>query len=264
MKNNSIFSDAWCNLVFDGRNKSYGAFRLRKESEKTTLSALIITVCFSVTCLSFPFFLSMFKTASGPMARLTDPTIFILRTLPVNPEVLVAPKPAAMKPKPQKNSFPVISSDKPEQPDEPEMNDLEEGITDMLIDTATGDVSLDQRGSLAAVLPVDTMIYSTLSVDVKPEFPGGENALIDFYRKNVKYPGSAIKKNKTGTVYISFIIDRNGAVTEIVVLRGVMGERSLEEEAVRVTGLLPQWTPGKQHGQAVQVMVTIPVNFQLR
>ena len=98
-------------------------------------------------------------------------------------------------------------------------------------------------------------------VENMPEFPGGDLGLMKFIQKNVRYPAIAKEYNITGKVYVSFIVDRQGNVTNVKIVRGV--DKNLDAEAVRVVSSLPKYKPGKQRGKAVRVMFTIPINFTL-
>jgi len=98
-------------------------------------------------------------------------------------------------------------------------------------------------------------------VENMPEFPGGDLGLMKYIQKNVKYPPIAKEYNITGKVYVSFIVDRSGSVTNVKIVRGV--DKNLDAEALRVVKSLPKYKPGKQRGKAVRVMFTIPINFTL-
>jgi len=98
-------------------------------------------------------------------------------------------------------------------------------------------------------------------VENMPEFPGGDLGLMKYIQKNVKYPAIAKEYNITGKVYISFIVDKKGSVTNVKIVRGV--DKNLDAEAMRVVKSLPKYKPGKQRGKSVRVMFTIPINFTL-
>ncbi len=98
-------------------------------------------------------------------------------------------------------------------------------------------------------------------VENMPEFPGGDLGLMKYIQKNVRYPAIAKEYNITGKVYVSFIVDKQGAVTNVKIVRGV--DKNLDAEAVRVVKSLPKYKPGKQRGKPVRVMFTIPINFTL-
>lgn len=97
--------------------------------------------------------------------------------------------------------------------------------------------------------------------DVMPEYPGGTNAMFDFIRKNVKYPESAKEKGIEGRVYVNFVIDKDGSISDIKVLRGLCKE--IDEEAVRVVKAMPKWNPGMQDGEPVRVQYTLPFYFKI-
>ena len=98
-------------------------------------------------------------------------------------------------------------------------------------------------------------------VENMPEFPGGDLGLMKYIQKNVKYPAIAKEYNITGKVYVSFIVDKTGNVTNVKIVRGV--DKNLDAEALRVVKSLPKYKPGKQRGKPVRVMFTIPINFTL-
>jgi len=99
-------------------------------------------------------------------------------------------------------------------------------------------------------------------VEVKPEFPGGQDSLDNFLRDNLKYPREAIEVGLEGTVFVRFVVEKDGSITNVEVRRSV--HRLLDEEAVRVTKLMPIWKPGTQIGKPVRVSFTLPINFQLK
>jgi protein TonB len=98
-------------------------------------------------------------------------------------------------------------------------------------------------------------------VENMPEFPGGDLGLMKYIQRNVKYPAIAKEYNITGKVYVSFIVDKKGFVTNVKIVRGV--DKNLDAEAMRVVKSLPKYKPGKQRGKSVRVMFTIPINFTL-
>jgi TonB family protein len=99
-------------------------------------------------------------------------------------------------------------------------------------------------------------------VEVMPEFPGGYTALQEYLVKNIQYPEDAKKAGISGKVYVQFVIDKSGKVTDPKVLKSA--NPLLDAEALRVVGLMPDWTPGKQKGKTVKVAYTIPIMFALK
>ena len=99
-------------------------------------------------------------------------------------------------------------------------------------------------------------------VEEMPVFPGGEQALMDYVSKNVVYPKEAQEKGISGRVFVGFIVEKDGSVSDVKVLRGIGG--GCDEEAVRVISGLPKWKPGKQEGKPVRVSYQMPINFKLQ
>ena len=100
-----------------------------------------------------------------------------------------------------------------------------------------------------------------MTVEEMPEFPGGDFGLMKYILKNINYPTIAKEYNITGKVYVSYIVDKTGTVTNVKVIRGV--DKNLDEEAVRLVKSLPNYKPGKNKGRPARVMFTIPINFTL-
>jgi protein TonB len=94
-----------------------------------------------------------------------------------------------------------------------------------------------------------------------PEFPGGMEALMQFMGQNMKYPKDAQKRKKQGRVLVTFVVEKDGSVSNAVVVKSVWP--SLDAEALRVVRAMPKWAPGKQNGKVVRVKFTMPFNFAL-
>ena len=99
-------------------------------------------------------------------------------------------------------------------------------------------------------------------VESMPEFPGGEAALYKFLAENIKYPQMAKESGIQGRVFVTFVVERDGRVTDVRVLRGIGG--GCDEEAIRVVSDMPKWAPGKQRGKPVRVQYNLPVKFTLQ
>ncbi|MBK7965013.1 MAG: energy transducer TonB [Bacteroidetes bacterium] len=107
--------------------------------------------------------------------------------------------------------------------------------------------------------PSDENVF--IAVEVMPEFPGGTAAMMEYLSKSVKYPSDALEAKITGKVFVSFIINEKGKVTDAKVLRGI--GTSCDNEAIRVVNEMPNWKPGTQSGKAVKVKYTLPIAFKL-
>ena len=95
-----------------------------------------------------------------------------------------------------------------------------------------------------------------------PQFPGGEAARFKYMMENVIYPETAKEQGIQGTVYVSFIVEKDGSITNTKVKRGV--EKSLDKEALRVVSTMPKWSPGTQEGKSVRVQFNMPISFKLK
>ena len=99
-------------------------------------------------------------------------------------------------------------------------------------------------------------------VEQMPEYPGGQAALFEYLSKNIKYPADAEKKKVEGKVFVTFVVDSDGNITDVSLLKKVFP--SLDAEAIRVISAMPNWIPGRQKGQAVRVKYTVPIMFRLK
>ena len=115
------------------------------------------------------------------------------------------------------------------------------------------------------IAPNDSSEHNAVFMVVEnmPEFPGGTNALFQYLRESIKYPEYAHKKGIQGRVICQFVIERDGSIVDIVIIRS-SGEQSLDNEAIRVIQSMPKWKPGMHKGKAVRVKYTIPINFRLQ
>ncbi len=133
------------------------------------------------------------------------------------------------------------------------------------INVLKGDMALKKygitgdRGVLEVTLKHENEVFT--AVEQMPEFPGGLAALKEFVRSNLQYPKDAVKNSIEGKVYVNFTVLKTGAVSDVKVAKGV--DPLLDKEAARIVAWMPNWTPGKQHGEAVEVSYTIPIDFQL-
>jgi TonB family protein len=100
------------------------------------------------------------------------------------------------------------------------------------------------------------------AVEIQPEFPGGEETRLKFLKNNMIYPKEAIEKGIEGTVYVEFMIEKDGSISNVKVARGGIGG-GCDEEAVRVISMMPNWKPGKRGGEDVQTRYILPIHFKL-
>ena len=147
----------------------------------------------------------------------------------------------------------------PPPPPPPEVIVIVEDIVEIVDEAKIETTESDEMVAIEIEEESDEEFF--MVVENMPEFPGGDLGLMKYIQKNVKYPPIAKEYNITGKVYVSFIVDKSGSVTDVKIAKGV--DKSLDAEAVRVVKSLPKYKPGKQRGKAVRVMFTIPINFTL-
>lgn len=130
------------------------------------------------------------------------------------------------------------------------------------------DVEADQQTVIEDYVPVvreeeeavEMQIFAV--VEAMPEYPGGDVARMQFLQENIKYPQMARESGIQGTVYVTFVVEPNGSVSDVRVLRGIGG--GCDEEAIRVIQAMPKWIPGKQRGKPVRVQFNMPIKFTLQ
>jgi protein TonB len=124
----------------------------------------------------------------------------------------------------------------------------------------TGDIELPTEGDGKEEVEAPQQIFTI--VEQMPEFPGGEEKLFEYLGKNIKYPSMARENGITGTVYVTFVVEGNGEISDVKKLRGIGG--GCDEEAMRVVKAMPSWKAGKQNGKSVRVQYNLPIKFTLR
>jgi protein TonB len=147
----------------------------------------------------------------------------------------------------------------PPPPPPPEIIEIVEDDVEIEDEIEIEDTESDEDEEIEIIEEDDDEFF--MVVENMPIFPGGDLGLMKYIQKHVKYPAIAKEYNITGKVYVSFIVDKSGSVTNVKIVRGV--DKNLDSEAVRVVKSLPKYKPGKQRGKAVRVMFTIPINFTL-
>jgi len=147
----------------------------------------------------------------------------------------------------------------PPPPPPPEIIEIVEDDVEIEDEIEIEDTESDEDEEIEIIEEDDDEFF--MVVENMPIFPGGDLGLMKYIQKNVKYPAIAKEYNITGKVYVSFIVDKLGSVTNVKIVRGV--DKNLDAEAVRVVKSLPKYKPGKQRGKSVRVMFTIPINFTL-
>jgi protein TonB len=265
-----IFNKEWLDVVFEGKNKSYGAYELRRDSASNTTKALFIASAIFIFLFFAPKIynlLSGLNTEDEKQLQATE--VIIAPPPPVNPET---PPPPPVEPPPPKVDQvkmppPIVKPDELVRDEEPptveELKKADPGqrtlegdpTADVVIATPVGD------GPKQAAVVEDTKVYDFVSIETQPGFPGGMKKFYEFLQKTMKYPPMAQENNIQGKVHLSFVVEKNGALTDIKVERKLGG--GTDEEAIRVLKASPRWTPGIQNGKPVRVKYNIPISFTL-
>ena len=270
-----LTSREWCDLVFEGRNKAYGAFELRKSSPKRHNIAMIIIIVVAVIAFSVPA-LIRFVTPEKVEEAMTEVT-----TLSKLPEAEVKKnedlKPLAPEtppPPPLKSSIkftaPVIKKDE-EVSEEDEIKSQDELAKNDKVAISIADVKgndeingadiADFKEVVRPEAPKEEKEVPYQAVEQMPQFPGGDAELMKYIQDHLKYPVIAAENGIQGRVIVRFVVSKTGEIQDVTVLRGV--DSSLDKEAVRVIKSMPKWIPGKQNGNNVAVYFTVPVMFKL-
>lgn len=272
-----LISSDWVDLVFEGRNKAYGAYRLRKSTTKRNILAMVAVVILLVVAfiiLTVKNFVDeqRAKVAMTQVAELTNydqpkkKAEVKQKKVEVEPERVVERVKSSIK-----FTAPVIKKDEEVKPDE------ELKTQDELMSTKTAIGTFDVKGNDDAngeILKAKEVIVEPEPpkheeenkvfdiVEQQPLFPGGPAALMKYLSENTKYPVVAQENGVQGRVTVQFVVEKDGSISDVHVLRGV--DPSLDKEAVRVVKSMPRWTPGKQNGITVRVNYRVPVLFRLQ
>lgn len=272
-----LISSDWVDLVFEGRNKAYGAYRLRKSTTKRNILAMVAVVLLLIVAfiiLTVKNFVDeqRAKVAMTQVAELTNykqpekKAEVKQKKVEVEPERVVERVKSSIK-----FTAPVIKTDEEVKPDE------ELKTQDELMSTKTAIGTFDVKGNDDAngeILKAKDVIAEPEPpkheeenkvfdiVEQQPLFPGGPAALMKYLSENTKYPVVAQENGVQGRVTVQFVVEKDGSISDVHVLRGV--DPSLDKEAVRVVKSMPRWTPGKQNGITVRVNYRVPVLFRLQ
>jgi len=256
----NIYADEWCDLVFEGKNQTYGAFVLRKFRDKRHRIAIIATFSFFILAFSIPTLLSIIS----PKGRTRNVDVTMLSDINLEKDKKEPPK-LEKPPEEIKASIkftpPVIAPDeqvKEEMKSQDQLSESKDAIS--IADIKGGTEGTDiAEVKKAAVVEEDEK--PLLVVEQNPEFSGGYEAMQKFLRDKIQYPTLAQESGIQGTVFVQFVVSKTGKISNVKILRGIGG--GCDEEAMRVVREMPNWIPGRQNGQAVPVMFQIPVKFQL-
>ena len=272
-----LIDNGCVDLVFEGKNQAYGAYQLRKNTGTRNLKALItMFVGFAIIAAIVIAKVSIENYIASQNAAIEADVE--LQSLAEKKEAKVEKKDEPEVEKVEiervKSSVaftvPEIKKDN-EVKEEQEMKSQEELQE---TNTAIGAFNVEGNDETAGEVlkakeviaePEPPKVEETKVFDVveqMPSFPGGQGALMSWLGSNIKYPVVAEENGVQGRVVCTFVVERDGSITDVKVVRGV--DPSLDKEAVRVLKAMPKWIPGKQNGSAVRVKYTVPVTFRLQ
>ena len=280
----NLSSREWCDLVFEGKNKDFGAYVIRTDSSRRHNKAVLWTIIGSII---FGLLVFGYVKANQYLEErwLADQA--------GQEGVFIDITPNAEEPEPEQE---ILEQEKPEvvedalstvrvtelqivddekvRPEDEILSQDEKEATDKVFGQTNVDNGQDDRMNFQTAVnevvvekPVEEpkevkteQVFIT--VEQMPQFPGGDAELMRYLQSHMNYPPMAAENNVQGRVVVQFVVDKTGRVGEVKVVRSV--DRDLDKEAVRVCKSLPKFTPGRQNGQAVSVWYTLPVTFKLQ
>ncbi|OCX51516.1 hypothetical protein BEL04_15945 [Mucilaginibacter sp. PPCGB 2223] len=251
INNVDIYGDEWLELVFANRNKSYGAYELRKHYSATVLKALAVTFgFFGVVAFGAFLLLKPAPIAARPIGREV--------TTVLQPIVIARPEAAAPVHHSHhhtRNGHTYSPAPAVQANPQPQTSRVPAGTVNVL-PSETG-------GSEANRISVieDKTVYSPANADEKPLPVGGAQGWMNYLQKNLVYPEDARQKKISGRVELSFIVEKDGRISDITVEQPA--GHGFDEEAVRVLQQSPAWQPGIKDGQPVRIRYHLPVSFRM-
>lgn len=271
----NVNSQEWCDIVFEGKNKSYGAYSLRQSAGKRNLMAFGVVLLIVVFVALLPLIINSVKAATakytGSMSD--DYKISVVENKPEPIEEIIDPK----TPEPPKyiSSIkfipPVIGTDESVS-EENELHDMEK-IVNAKITIGNYDVDNGSTDEGAILKKLEGEIMGKGAghedtntivkfAEIMPQFPGGEQEMYRFISENLKYPVPDQEMGIQGRVTIRFVVSKTGEIKDAEIQKGI--SPSCDKEALKVIKSMPRWIPGKQNGNPVAVYYTIPVVFKLK
>ena len=283
-KDVDLSSSEWIDLIFEGKNKEYGAYTLRQSSGKRhNLAMLVILIVLLVVALLGLLANTVMQQAEArPEDQVEQALIDYAaeeqeekeeeeeeplqeRVEEQQPEALAEEILNTVK----STELEIVRDEEVQEEikSQDELKDTETAIGNTNFDKGTDDLNVVREHKDEIIVeekrpePVeDDRVFDV--VEQKPQFPGGEAALLKWLQQNIKYPPMAQENNIQGRVVVQFVVTKTGEVGEVKIVRGK--DPDLDKEAVRVVKKLPKFIPGKMNGHAVNVWYTLPIQFKLQ
>jgi periplasmic protein TonB len=259
MKTKTAAFQSWDDLVFENRNQAYGAYPIRKAYADRVLLGFGVTVAFATLILLLP---RMFKRDASIPDIIDIPLTGIVDVLR-EPVIERQPPPSTPARRPERSprtntTIEVVR----EQVETPVDLDFEATFPDT--EGLEGVGSGLETGTGPALIETPPVVSSDplTNPQVMPAYEGGMEGIMKFIRKKLHYPATARRQGIEGTVFVSFVVNGDGSVSHVTVLRGI--HRDCDEEASRVIGMLDKWKGGMQGGIPVRVRMVLPIKFSLQ
>jgi protein TonB len=246
-------------LLFESRNRDYGAYQLRKRYNSVVIAGIIFGTVLICSAVMLPFILAPHsgKVIAGGLNYVS----VTMENLDIPVEIIVPPAPpppeAAHVEEIQKYVPPVVVDSLPQM-------ETQQATTDQIISQTTGDqtdaIATGSGDNLLAGLDGTETDEPFFQVELMPTFKGGDlSKFREWVGKRTNYPQAAYNNKIRGTVFLTFIVEKDGSVSNVTVVKGV--DPLLDSEAVKAISESPKWAPGMQRGQPVRVRFSIPLNF---
>lgn len=252
------FIPSFDDVVFEHRNKEYGAYQLRKKYNRVVLISTLIGIFVLSTMIIVPYL----QAKSAAAHKMRDANDVIAEMANDLQKEEVAPPPPPPPPPPTEQQT-VVKYVAPVVVDSVKVEDQSKLlISDEQIETTVNKDVVEVVEKVQEEVQEKEEQQVFVVVEEMPEFPGGELALRTFIGKAIVYPTVAQENGIQGKVFVTFVVNKDGSVSNAKIARGV--DPSLDAEALRVVSTLPKWKPGKQRGVPVRVSYTVPISFKLQ
>lgn len=280
MANIDLVSNSWVDLIFEGKNQAYGAYRLRKSTPKRNFYSVLVIAAAALLIVGIFWVKKAYDEYQAAHVAQTSVTeVSAIKETKKKAEVK-RKEPIVQEKKQEvvkevkssiKFTAPVIKKDDEVKPEdemrtqsELSSNNTAIGALDVKGNSETGQIlQVAQRVADEPVAPkpeVEKKVFDV--VEQQPSFPGGPAAMMAYLRSHIVYPAAAQDNNIQGKVIVQFVVEPDGSISGVRVVKPV--DPNLDREAARVVSSMPKWIPGKQNGQAVRVRFTLPVAFTLQ
>ncbi|MBQ9667157.1 MAG: energy transducer TonB [Prevotella sp.] len=273
-----LLDQQWIDLVFDGKNEAYGAYTIRQDTNKRNLWAMLALIAGLIAIVAIFLSVGAVQDAIARAASEHETDVVLEQieeeveeqeedeiVYEVQPEEQLVAEETVMNS--EKFTAYEMEDDAPEQvtktQDEVAQSDVAIGAIDYDQGSDEAEHVLKVNEKVVDEVPPaveETKIFEV--VEQMPSFPGGDAALMQFLSKNIKYPVVAEENGIQGRVIATFVVERDGSISDVKVVKSV--DPSLDKDAIRVLKSMPKWIPGKQNGSAVRVKYTVPVTFRLQ